>query len=96
MAKQFQFDRVKDFIENFHIRDEGKTLYINGVKNKEDLLKKFKIYDVKKECKNIRVDDDSCGNLKLRFTRNEESFKYLLSFEEKYIKMNPIRKILKT
>ena len=64
--KQFQFDRVKDFIENFNVRAEG-TLFIKGIKDPKDLKSKFKSYDVKKEFENLRVEDDNCNNWRLRF-----------------------------
>ena len=90
MATQFIFPRVKDFIENFSIRAEG-TLWIAGVKGPEDLRKKFKDYDIHKEFGNARVEDDNCGNYRLRFTRKGEKFKYLLSFRKDDVQLEPNR-----
>lgn len=90
MAKQFQFETVKEFINNFSNRAKG-TIWINGVKNHEDFKKKIKTYDVNKEIGNARVEDDNCSNFRLRFNYKGEKFKYLLAFREKDVQLEENR-----
>jgi len=83
MAKQFQFENVKDFQSNFSQRAEG-TIWIKGVKNPDDLKLKFRAYNVDDKFKGLKIFDDNCENYRIRFSWNNKSFCYLLNFREKY------------
>ena len=88
MAKQFQFETVKEFLDNFRNRADG-TIWINGVKNHEDFKSKIKTYDANKEFSGARVEDDQCGNFRLRFNYKGEKFMFLSVFRGKDVQLQP-------
>ena len=56
--KYYQFERVKDFIDLFDIREGNKGLYINKVKSIGDLKLKIRTYDIGKVFKDTSYSEE--------------------------------------
>lgn len=86
--KYYQFERVKDFIDLFDIREGNKGLYINKVKSIGDLKLKIRTYDIGKVFKDTSYSEELST---FKFTYKKVTYTYKCKFEETYVKLQLIK-----